>query len=122
MTWLAIAAGGALGSLARHVINQFVQPATMRFPLGITLVNISGCFAIGVLAGLVASTRLPLSQTSRDFVFVGILGGFTTFSAFGLDTLLLGRSNVGLAALNVVSQVGGGLLAVWLGYAAGSAK
>lgn len=121
MTWLAVAAGGALGSLARHVVNQLVQPPAARFPLGIVLVNISGCLVIGVLAGLLVSTRFALSNAGREFVIVGILGGFTTFSAFGLDTFVLARASPGLAALNIMTQVGGGLIAVWLGYALGSA-
>ncbi|MBM3809188.1 MAG: CrcB family protein [Acidimicrobiia bacterium] len=120
MTWLAVAAGGALGSLARHVINQFVQPPVLRFPIGIVLVNVAGCFIIGLLAGAMASTRLSLSQTGREFVFVGLLGGFTTFSAFGLDTFALARTSPGLAITNVAAQVGGGLAAVWIGYLIGA--
>lgn len=116
MTWLSIAAGGALGSLARHVVNVVLQPADARFPVGIAVVNISGCLMIGVLAGLLASSRLALSSTSREFVFVGVLGGFTTFSTFGLDAFQIARTNPGLAALTVGAQVGGGLIAVWLGY------
>jgi CrcB protein len=122
MTWLAVAAGGALGSLARHVVNQLVQPPAQRLPLGIIVINISGCLLIGLLAGAIASSRIALSATGRDFVLVGLLGGFTTFSAFGLDTLILARSqSTSLALVNVVVQVGGGLLAVWLGHSLGSA-
>jgi CrcB protein len=121
-TWIAVATGGALGSVARHFVNQLAQPAGVRFPVGIALVNISGCFAIGLLAGLIASSRLALSASGREFVFVGLLGGFTTFSAFGLDTLMLARSNSpGAAAANVAVQMAGGLIAVWVGYALGAA-
>ena len=122
MTWLAIAAGGALGSMARHVVNQFVQPMAMRFPLGITTVNVIGCLVIGFLAGSIVSTRLAMSSTAREFVFVGILGGFTTFSSFGLDTFVLWRANPALALLNVAMQVGGGLMAVWAGYSLATMK
>jgi len=122
MTWLAVAAGGALGSVARYVLNQLLQPAGARFPVGITVINISGCLAIGLLAGLVGSSRIVMSPTARDFAVVGILGGFTTFSTFGLDTMLLMRSNSpGTAAANVLVQVVGGVLAVWLGYSLGAA-
>jgi CrcB protein len=117
MTWLAVAAGGALGSVARYVLNQLLQPAGVRFPVGIAFINISGCLAIGLLAGLMASSRITLSPAARDFAMAGILGGFTTFSAFGLDTLMLMRSNSpGSAAANVLVQVLGGVLAVWLGF------
>ena len=61
----------------------------MRFPLATVIVNIVGCCVIGVLAGLVATGRLPMRTSWREFVFVGILGGFTTFSTFGLDTITL---------------------------------
>ena len=122
MTWLAVAAGGALGSVARYVLNQLLQPAGARFPVGITVINISGCLAIGLLAGLIGSSRIVMSPTARDFAVVGILGGFTTFSTFGLDTMLLMRSNSpGTAAANVLVQVVGGVLAVWLGYSLGAA-
>jgi fluoride exporter len=118
MTLLAIAAGGALGALARHGVNHLVHARllTTRFPVATILINLIGCFAIGVLAGLVASERLALRLHWREFVFVGLLGGFTTFSTFGLDTLLLSRYSTPQAALNVTLQVAGGLLAVWAGY------
>jgi CrcB protein len=119
MSWLAVAIGGALGSLARHGVSQWLhsRSAAAKFPIGIALVNISGCFAIGLLAGLLVSERLAWRLTTREFVFVGLLGGFTTFSTFGLDTLLLARAgSVGSAVLNVGLQVAGGLAGVWLGY------
>ena len=119
MNWLAIAAGGALGSLARHAMNHVVhtQWFSTRFPAGTVVVNITGCFAIGVLAGLVASERLVVPLHWREFLFVGLLGGFTTYSTFGLETFLLARTqSVGLALANVAAHVAGGLLAVWAGY------
>ena len=120
MTWIAIAVGGALGSLARHAVNHLTH--TQRFPLGTVLVNVSGCLSIGLLAGLISARRITLPLHWREFVFVGLLGGFTTFSTFGLDTLLLGRTHSpGYAALNVLLQVVGGLAAVWLGYRLGLA-
>jgi CrcB protein len=117
------AIGGALGSLARHGVNHVVHGRwlTTRFPVGTVAVNLSGCFIIGLLAGLVAAGRLDLRAPTREFVFVGLLGGFTTFSSFGLDTLLLTRGgSAGQAALNIALQVIGGLVAVWLGYQCGA--
>lgn len=122
MTWVAVALGGALGSVARHAVNHGVHSRLIasRLPVATALVNLSGCFAIGLLAGLIASNRIALPFFWREFVFVGLLGGFTTFSTFGLDTFLLARTHSGgLAAANVLAQVLGGLLAVWAGYHAG---
>ena len=81
LVWVAVGAGGALGSLARHAVNRAVQHhwPLERFPLATLAVNLSGCAVIGVLAGLIVSGRLPMRQPWREFVFVGILGGFTTF-------------------------------------------
>jgi CrcB protein len=110
--WIAVALGGAVGAVARHGVNRLVQqewPAT-RFPLATLVVNLLGCCIIGGLAGLVATGRLPMSATWREFVFVGILGGFTTFSTFALDTLTLVRAGGGPPALlNVALHVMGGL-------------
>jgi len=120
-SWLAIALGGALGSMARHGVNVAVARTLGQASYTSTLlVNISGCAMIGVLAGQLTVGRLTMSPTLRAFVFVGILGGFTTFSTFGLDTLTLVREGrPGTAALNAVGQVVVGLLAVAGGYAAG---
>ena len=123
MTWLAIAIGGAIGSLARHWVNQLVHTRwlTTRFPVGTVAVNLIGCFIIGLLAGLIASERIALRLHRREFVFVGLLGGFTTFSTFGLDTFVLARTqSVPQAALNVAVQVIAGLAAVWVGYYLGA--
>jgi len=123
MVWLAIAAGGALGSVARHGVNVLVHGRwpLLRFPLATLIVNVLGCLVIGVLAGLVMSDRITLRFYWREFLFVGILGGFTTFSTFGLDTLTLARAHSSSAAVwNVVAQVALSLLAVRLGMLAGS--
>jgi fluoride exporter len=122
VTWLAVGVGGALGSLARHAVNQFVHArwGTLPFPLATTMVNVAGCFAIGLLAGLVASGGLELRAQWREFVFVGLLGGFTTFSTFGLETLTLAQGQgAGPALAGVAAQVAGGLLAVYVGYRLG---
>ena len=123
MVWLAIAAGGALGSVARHGVNVLVHGRwpLLRFPLATLIVNVLGCLVIGVLAGLVMSDRITLRFYWREFLFVGILGGFTTFSTFGLDTLTLARAHSSSAAVwNVVAQVALSLLAVRLGMLVGS--
>jgi len=123
--WVAVAIGGALGSLARHGVNHFVQTRwlTLRFPVSTLIVNLVGCLVIGLLAGLIAGNRLTLGLYWREFIFVGILGGFTTFSSFGLDTFTLTQTHSGAyAILNVALQVIGGLLAVWVGYAIGMAR
>ena len=125
MTWLAIAIGGALGSVARHAVNQAVHARWLpaRFPAGTLVVNVVGCFVVGLLAGFLASNRITMRVNVREFVFVGVLGGFTTFSAFGLETLLLSRTEPApQAMLNVAAHVGGGLLAVWAGYQLGLSK
>ena len=123
MTWLAIAIGGAVGAMARHAVNHIIHThaITARFPFGTLAVNLSGCLAIGLLAGAIAAGRLALPFHWREFVFVGLLGGFTTFSTFGLDTLLLLRTHsAGYAALNIAAHVAGGLAAVWVGYRVGA--
>jgi CrcB protein len=122
-TWMAVAVGGALGSVARHAVNHLVHTRGLvaTFPAATLVVNLVGCFVIGLLAGLLASERIALRFYWREFVFVGLLGGFTTFSTFGLDTFVLARtSSATQAALNVVAHVGGGLLVLWVGYRLGS--
>jgi CrcB protein len=119
--WVAIAVGGALGAMARHAVNHFLQGRAGTFPAGIFLVNALGCLAIGVFAGLLASTRIQVGEAGRTFIIVGLLGGFTTFSSYGLDTLTLARSgHMALAVSNALGQVVVGLAAVWLGFTAAS--
>jgi len=116
--WLAIAVGGALGSMARHGVNVLVHGRwpMMKFPLATAIVNVTGCLIIGLLAGLIMSNRITPRLYWREFVFVGILGGFTTFSTFGLDTVTLARTHSMTPAIwNVVAQVVLGLLAVQVG-------
>jgi len=124
-TWIAVAVGGALGSVARHAVNHLVHQRwlTTRFPVGTVTINLAGCFAIGLLSGLLVSERIALRLYWREFVLVGLLGGFTTFSTFGLDTFVLARTGSPLhAAVNVAAQVIGGLTAVAVGYQLGSAR
>jgi fluoride exporter len=123
--WIAVAIGGAIGSVVRHAVNHVVHGRwlTTRFPAGTVVANVVGCFLIGLLAGLLASNRLTLRFHWREFVFVGVLGGFTTFSTFGLDTFTLAQTHSPQAALvNIAANVIGGLMAVWIGYVAGVSR
>jgi CrcB protein len=124
MVWLLIGLGGALGAMARHGVSvaSHARYGADPFPVSVLIVNVLGCLLAGVLAGLLASTRVHLPIEARTFLMVGLLGGFTTFSAFGVDTFtLLHSGHYGTAALNVVGQVGLTLLAVWAGFALASA-
>lgn len=123
MIWLAVLAGGAIGSVARHGVNVLVGSVLQHAsPFATATVNVVGSGIIGLLAGLVASGRLQLSMPLRTFVFVGMLGGFTTFSSYMLDTLTLAYTGEpGVAFLNVVGQTILGLAAVWAGYYLGVA-
>jgi len=121
MIWLAVAAGGALGSLARHEVNVFFGHVLERsVPYATATVNLVGSAVIGLLAGLIASGRLHMSAEMRTFIFVGVLGGFTTFSSYVLDTFTLGHGGEHAVAFwNVVLQTALGLVAVWAGYRVG---
>jgi CrcB protein len=123
VVWFLIGLGGAVGAMCRHGLNHLVHQryVASTFPLGILVVNVAGSAAIGVLAGLLASNRIHLSYEARVFVIVGLLGGFTTFSSFSLDTLALVRDGHHAQALwNVLGQVALSLTAVWAGYRLGS--
>jgi CrcB protein len=86
-------------------------------PLAVAVVNILGCLAIGLLAGAVATDRWMPGVTTRAFVFVGLLGGFTTFSSFSLDVFtLVQQDKLAIAFMNVLGQVVLGLFAVFVGY------
>ena len=116
ITTLAIGAGGALGAMLRHGVNMAVLAVfPVAFPLGILLINIAGSFVMGVLAGVFAHFWEP-GQTMKLFLTVGVLGGFTTFSSFSLDAVLLWqRGEVAQAAFYVLSSVVFSILALVLG-------
>jgi CrcB protein len=121
MSYLWVALGGALGSVARYATSGLVARLLgSGFPWGTVLVNVVGSLAIGALAALVTTDGQPLlGSTARAFLMVGVLGGFTTFSAFSLETLNLARSGEWLgASANVIFSVLLCLAAVWVGYAA----
>ncbi len=114
---LLVALGGAVGSVARYKLSGWVLHHTTNwtFPAGTFAVNVIGCLVAGVLAGL-AEKHGFLSPDTRLLLFTGVLGGFTTFSAFGLETMfLLKRGDIWVAGANIVLSVLVGLLALWLG-------
>jgi len=91
-------------------------------PYATAAVNLVGSAIIGLLAAVIATGRVQMSPELRTFIFVGILGGFTTFSSFMLDTFTLGHGGEhALAFWNVALQTGFGLLAVWAGFRLGHA-
>jgi CrcB protein len=124
MTVLWIACGGALGSLARYYAAEALSRLMgAAFPWGTILVNISGSLLIGFVAGGVgASGRWIDSPFARQFLMVGICGGYTTFSAFSLQTFtMLETGDVARAGLNVAVSVLACVAATALGYGAAAA-
>ena len=118
MQWLAIALGGALGSVFRFAAVSYIAPLlNIRFPLGTFVVNLLGSFLIGVAyVLLVEKTKLPVEY--RLFFITGLLGGFTTFSAFSLEILQLWQEGHVLNALAyATSSVILGLLMAFAGMA-----
>ena len=110
--------GGFLGSIGRYLLGGYVQHLLRGtgFPYGTLAVNLTGCLLIGFLSQWV-ETRGFLSSETRLFVFVGLLGGFTTFSTFGNETMNLWQSGDSPAAFaNIVVHVAFGLSAAWLGH------
>jgi CrcB protein len=117
LKFFLIAGGGALGSVLRYLVQGWVQTLSGGvFPLGTLAVNIVGCLAIGFL-NKAFTEALLLRPELRLALTVGVLGGFTTFSAFGWETFSLANDGQTLrAGLNVLLSVGSGLAAVGLGY------
>ena len=113
---LMVGLGGFLGAVSRFLLAGLVQGAAGdRVPFGTLAVNVVGCAVIGAVTAL-AETRGGLSDGLRLFLVVGLLGGFTTFSAFGNETLALLRAGeVGPAAANVLANVLLAIGAVWVG-------
>jgi CrcB protein len=121
MTWLAVIIGGAVGSAARHGVNLVTARALgAPTPYATAAANMIGSFAIGVLAGALATERLTLTQAERALLFTGILGGFTTFSSLMLDTLVLWQAgSIAKAVVNLIGQLVIGCVLVYLGYRLG---
>ena len=116
MRVLAVALGGAIGSVCRYLVAWAVYSRAPTLPLATFIVNVVGCFAIGIVSKW-QETR-GVSELWSLFLTVGLLGGFTTFSAFGNETALLVRQGrAALAAANVVAHLTLALGAVWAGRA-----
>ena len=115
---LLVGAGGFIGSISRYLLGGWAHALWPRagFPIGTLLVNIAGCFCIGLLAGFIEHRQM-FGPEARLFLLIGLLGGFTTFSTFAYETLGLMRGSALLAALlNAVGHVALGLLAAWGGH------
>lgn len=117
-----IGVGGFFGTLARHSVSLLVHRiGFLAFPYSTLIVNLLGCGLIG-LVYVVAEERQWITSPTRIFLTVGVLGGFTTFSAFGQETWALLRiGRPGLALFYAGVSVIGGVLAVWIGTAIGRA-
>jgi CrcB protein len=115
---VVIGLGGCVGAILRYLISGGVHALakTAAFPVGTLLVNLSGCLLIGIGGGLMENRQL-FSPEWRAFVFVGILGSFTTFSTFGLETFNLAKQGQWLASFgNIGLSLILGLAAVLAGY------
>lgn len=128
LTYLAVAVGGALGSVGRFalgawVVDRFGSPSTFPqiYAAGTLLINVTGSFLIGFLAAVTTAVEgVPPSVNLRAFLLTGICGGYTTFSSFSLQTLELARGGHWLSAgANCVLSLVLCLAAVWLGHGAG---
>jgi CrcB protein len=122
--YLLLASGGALGTLARYWLSGLVDNAVgQTFPWGTILVNVTGSFLIGFFATLTGPDgRLLVAGTTRQFVMIGLCGGYTTFSSFSLQTLNLVNDGEWLyAGGNVVASVVLCLISVWFGALAAAA-
>jgi CrcB protein len=119
---LVVMLGGAIGTFLRYLVSVLALPISRELPWGTIIINITGSFVIGLFGTLtLASGRFPASENLRLFVMVGFCGGYTTFSAFSLQTLDLIRNGaVTRAALNIVLSIVLCLSAVALGHLVGA--
>ena len=118
MRILGIILAGGAGSLCRYWVSTWGNSLGARMPLGTLSVNIVGCFVIGLLGAIFF--KRPEQETLRIILITGFLGGFTTFSAFGWETIaLLRQGSLENAIAYVLASNLGGLSAAWLGYRLG---
>ena len=123
LTYLYIAIGGGLGSVARYAVSGAVARGTNEiFPWGTLTANVTGCFVIGLFATLTGPDgRIVAAPDFRQFFMVGICGGYTTFSSFSLQTMTLARDgDLTRASANIVVSVVFCLAGVYLGSVAGA--
>lgn len=117
MQFLYVFLGAGLGGVCRYLSSTNLHKCfpELGFPIGTFFVNMVGCFLIGLIAQL-AETKTALGGDVRLFLTVGVLGGFTTFSSFGYETVqLIKDGEIWLALLNAFGQLALGLIFVWLG-------
>ena len=112
MSWLWVAIGGALGSMARYGVGRLWPTTPGGFPVPTITVNLVGSFAIGLLYIWIVA-RAGGAEAARLFWMTGVLGGFTTYSAFALESTLLGFSGTGI--LYLVATLAGCFAACWAG-------
>ena len=121
LSFAAVAGGGAIGALARWGVDRAIEEAGPPSPFATLIVNIVGCFLMGLLVSYVLG-HPGRHGLWRPFLGVGVLGGFTTFSAFALDIVVVMRDGYPAAALAyLVASVGGALIALWGGLEIGRA-
>ncbi|MCF7823372.1 MAG: fluoride efflux transporter CrcB [Candidatus Marinimicrobia bacterium] len=112
---VSVGLGGFVGAVSRYWLSGLVQKLSDRFPIGTLSVNLLGSFLLGLLATLFLE-RVIVNQELRLFVLIGLLGAFTTYSTFSLETLNLMRGGEWLfASVNIAANVLGTLIAVWAG-------
>jgi len=120
MEWskiISIGLGGFVGAVGRYWLSGLVQRLSDRFPVGTLSVNLLGSFLLGLLATLFLE-KMIINQEIRLLILVGLLGAFTTYSTFSLETLnLLRVGEWQFAGLNILLTVSGTLIAVWIGVA-----
>jgi len=114
---LAVALGGGVGSVLRYVVNFLVVARVgPGFPFGTLLINITGSLLIGIVAELAATSSSGMTPLLRLFLAVGVLGGYTTFSTFALDTVtLVGDRALAMATIYAFGSVLLGVLAAFAG-------
>ena len=117
MNLLLIAIGGAVGSVCRYLVSSAVLRALgTLFPAGTFVVNVIGCFVFGAIAGL-SQERISLSPEVRALLLAGVLGGFTTFSSYMNESVVLVREGQFVwAGLNLAGQVVSGFVAFWVAF------